>query len=109
MSNLPDELKDRYVEGCWSYVPDGWRDLVIELDKELRKIDPSYELVQCKEKFGGLRYYVDFSDQCIDNRKADDLIQHYEHMSQLICDVCGKQGKTRSKNGWLATRCEEHN
>ncbi len=108
---LPEAIQDRVAKGdpCWSELPQGWHDLVTRLDKELREVDPDYEIAQCKEKFGGLRYYVDFSDQCRDLKEADDVISKYENLSEKTCDVCGEPGKNRSKNGWLATRCEAHN
>ncbi len=108
---LPEAIQDRITEGdpYWCWLPPGWHDLVTKLDEELRMIDPDYVLDQCKEKFGGLRYYVDFSDQCRSLKKADDIISKYEDLSVQTCDVCGEPGKNNSKNGWLATRCEEHN
>ena len=110
ISKLPEAIRDRVDpnDPCWSYVPDGWREIVVKLDTELRAVDPDYTLAQVKEKFGGLRYYVDFSEQCTDTEKAYEILDKYEQMSVTICDMCGKQGKHRSKDGWLATRCEEH-
>ncbi len=111
LARLPEAIRDRVTEGdpYWCSLPDGWHDLVTKLDAELRTIDPDYVLDQCKEKFGALRYYVDFSDQCRSLKKADDIISKYEHLSEQTCDICGELGKNSSKNGWLATRCEEHN
>jgi len=111
LSYLPEAIRDRVAEGdpYWCSLPDGWYNLVTELDAELRVVDPDYVLDQCKEKFGGLRYYVNWSDQCNDLDKAEDIITKYEHISEETCDVCGEAGKNESKNGWLATRCEEHN
>jgi hypothetical protein len=36
----------------------GWQPLIDELDRQLRELDPDYMVLQIKEKFGGLRYYV---------------------------------------------------
>lgn len=106
--NLPEAVQKRQMQGYYSWCPDGWKELVAKLDEELGVVDPDYELAQCKEKFGGLRYYVDFSEQCSDSEKAYEIINRYEQLSETVCDVCGKQGENRSVNGWLATRCEEH-
>jgi len=112
-AKLPEEIRDRVAKDdpYWCFIPDGWRDLVVELDKELRTVVPDYTLDQCKEKFGGLRYYVSYSDKCADADvdKAEDIISKYETISAQTCDVCGNAGEIRSKNGWLAARCEEHN
>lgn len=111
IKNLPEAIQGHMAKGdpCWSELPSGWHDLVTRLDEELSKVDPDYEIAQCKEKFGGLRYYVDFSEQCQDLKEADDIISKYENMSEITCDVCGEPGKNRAKNGWMATRCETHN
>jgi len=112
IAKLPEEIRDRVAKDdpYWCFIPDGWRDLVVELDKELRTVVPDYTLDQCKEKFGGLRYYVSYSENCTDTDvdKAEDIISKYENISAQTCDVCGNAGEIRSKNGWLAARCEEH-
>jgi len=110
IAKLPEPIRDRVAENdpYWCFIPDGWRDLVVELDKELRVVDPDYVLSQCKEKFGGLRYYVDFSDDCEDWQKGEDIISTYEEISAKTCDVCGNPGQIKSINGWLSARCEEH-
>ena len=33
-------------------------DLLFELDREIELINPGYNIVQIKDKFGGLRYYT---------------------------------------------------
>jgi len=62
-----------------------------------------FALGQVKEKFGGLRFYV---DNCVDDY-LDGAIGFAEQMSFLICEICGSPGKCRGR-GWLMTRCEEH-
>ena len=108
---LPEAIRDRVEKGdpYWCSLPDGWHTLVTNLDEELRIVDPDYSLAQCKEKFGGLRYYVDFSENCRDDKEANDIITKYEHISEETCDVCGGAGKNRTVNGWMSTRCKEHN
>lgn len=39
-----------------------WGDILIEADRRLEEAVPGYNIVQIKEKFGGLRYYVDPAD-----------------------------------------------
>ena len=58
--------------------------------------------VQVKEKFGGLCFYVD--------RTEDDhwqLIRFAECLSLKTCEECGKRGKLR-KLGWLQSLCNKH-
>jgi hypothetical protein len=58
--------------------------------------------VQVKEKFGGLRFYVDGASE-----KHQNMIDFAEHLSETTCEVCGKKGK-RNNEGWISTRCNEH-
>ncbi|WP_167631594.1 hypothetical protein [Mariprofundus ferrooxydans] len=60
------------------------------------------EVRQVKEKFGGLRFYIDGGSQAIYDR-----IDEAEELSFHVCEVCGKVGKIR-RGGWIRTLCEEH-
>lgn len=90
---------------------DGWFDLIWELceniEKELKSSNMQddsapFEVVQVKEKFGGLRFYTDWSTDTV-----FDLIQEAEDKSYTICEICGKEGKVRP-GGWIKTLCDEH-
>lgn len=35
-----------------------WREILLKLDADLAQIDPDYEILQVKVKFGELRYYI---------------------------------------------------
>lgn len=59
-------------------------------------------VVQVKEKFGTLRFYVIGATDAQYN-----YISFAEAMSGRICETCGKPGK-RLGGGWLYTACEEH-
>lgn len=72
----------------------------------VQKVNPEYpqpEFVQIKEKFGGLRAYINGGDDVIFS-----IIAFAEQMSDRTCDVCGNVGKNRSFGGWYVTLCEEH-
>lgn len=60
-------------------------------------------VIQVKEKFGGLRFYVDSAPDWY-----FDLIRFYEHQSQEICEECGMEGETIFLHGWwLKTLCDK--
>lgn len=64
----------------------------------------SLEATQVKEKYGGLRFYVDGGDQY-----TEGLIDMAEAMSEHICDICGAEGKNScGDTHWYATRCSKH-
>lgn len=108
---LPEPIQKHVLpdDPYWCYVPDGWRDLVVELNEKLEEIKPDYVLHQVKEKFGGLRYYIDHVGLDDDTRdKLWDVISEYENKSFTVCDVSGKPGRPSVKRGYIRTRCEEH-
>lgn len=57
---------------------------------------------QVKEKFAGLRFYVDGGDDA-----TYGMITHAELMSTTICEECGNLGTLRGGN-WLRTLCDKH-
>jgi len=79
-----------------------------------------FDLWRVKEKFGRLRvYYVaPRSDATSDDsqvvrednvrRRIDEAYERAEQEAKRTCDVCGEAGALRVRNGWFATRCEEH-
>ena len=81
----------------------GWNKLVDDLITDLNKMGTEWTLTQCKEKFGGLRFYA---HNCTPEQY--DLIHEYEEKSFIICEVCGKKGILREALGWVQTLCWEH-
>ena len=60
------------------------------------------EATQVKEKFGGLRFYVQGSDDYIDG-----IIDLAESMSYRICSQCGNASTpNKKKRGWIYTLCD---
>lgn len=82
---------------------EGWSDLIYNLCKELDLIKFDGTVVQIKEKFGGLRFYINGGTTEVHN-----LIDKAESDSFSICEVCGKPGTCINYHGWLMTKCEEH-
>jgi len=41
----------------------GWWPLLARLDRDIAALAPNYQLLQVKEKFGGLRYYIQMEPQ----------------------------------------------
>ena len=85
---------------------DGWFDLIWSLCEDLEKIakdeDFELEVFQVKEKFGGLRFYIDEGTVSIHER-----IKKAENKSYEICEVCGKPGRIDDSRRWVRTLCEE--
>jgi hypothetical protein len=65
-----------------------------------------YKLSQVKEKFAGLRIYVQMS---ADISAAEAEINEWaEKRAARTCEVCGHPGVLRKRGGWYLTRCDTH-
>lgn len=94
---------------CWGFeCGDGWFDLIDELSKSLVKLDPAIRVGQVKEKYGGLRFYLDkgASDENLWST-VDDLIDGAEAKSYEICEGCGSENNVTIKNRWVGPICED--
>jgi hypothetical protein len=91
-------------------VGQGWHQLIKDLETELNTIDSNFELLQVKEKFGGLRYYAELSagGSIVDSQLFHEHVHQAEERSFHHCEVCGEAGIVRSVKGWLKTLCEKH-
>jgi hypothetical protein len=90
---------------------DGWYNLIRKLCEDLKKMIPKqkdyqeqsdFEVVQVKEKFGGLRFYTNWATE-----EMFERIEKAERDSYKICEVCGNSGSLR-KGAWLRTLCDYH-
>lgn len=97
-----DDIKDNLGQLNWR------KDIVTQemIDNAKAKMDEKASQVpvasQVKEKFGGLRFYV---NSATDNQYA--LISFAESMSYRTCETCGAPGKTYT-DGWHTTLCDIH-
>ncbi len=81
----------------------GWYPLIKNLIDELITLGWDKQVTQVKEKFGGLRFYInDGSDEIYDK------ITEAEKLSHETCELCGKKGELRTKIRWFTTLCDEH-
>jgi len=71
----------------------------LTMDEEVLKVPVA---VQIKEKFGGLRFYVQAATD-----KHYNYISFAESMSYRTCEQCGAPGKTYT-DGWHKTLCDIH-
>lgn len=80
----------------------GWYGLVKTLIEQAVSKGWNKEICQVKEKFGGLRFYINGA-----SNEVHDIIHKYESMSYKICEECGESGKERT-GGWIRTLCDKH-
>jgi hypothetical protein len=99
-----ESIKDKVDKPRW----EGSKDIITQekideakakLDEETLKVPVA---VQVKEKFGGLRFYVQAATD-----KHYQYISFAESMSYHTCEQCGAPGKTYT-DGWHTTLCDIH-
>ena len=109
----PELFKDRHADKrktlmCWGFdCGDGWYGIIDDLCHNIMALCLDTNTIvptvaQVKEKFGGLRFYLD--SYSVDMDKA---VTDAERISFSTCEVCGTAGKTRS-GGWMKTLCDIH-
>jgi hypothetical protein len=90
---------------------DGWFDILWRLCEDLEPLvtemeragGRQFEVLQVKEKFGGLRFYVN----CRRNEAIRQRIGIAADESFHTCEVCGEPGELREER-WIKTLCDEH-
>ena len=89
---------------CWGFeCMEGWLNLIDELSKKITELDPNVQAAQVKEKFGGLRFYIDGGSD-----EVHKLIEEAEEESYKICEKCGtKENVSQTKTGWIKTLCDK--
>ena len=99
-----DNIKDKVGQA-----PNEWSKKIVtqeEIDEAKAKLDEETlkvpVAVQVKEKFGGLRFYVQAATD-----KHYQFISFAEVMSYRTCEDCGAPGKTYT-DGWHTTLCDIH-
>lgn len=100
---LFDSNNRRILDRHFFEIRDGWLEFVKYLIEELLWNGWDGQISQCKEKFGGLRFYIELGDEIIWK-----IIDRYEKESFNICEICGEHGITMNMNNWLQVRCQNH-
>ena len=115
--------KSRAAKGWYGCIaPDGWKNIILDMDRQLAYLDPDYEIYQVKEKFGTLRFYY---GTAVEDRTVqeimDALVSYAEMVSAKVCDQCGNSSwiqrahwgnkydgtaVLKDSGGWLKTICD---
>ncbi len=89
-------------------VRDGWHDIIYDLSQKIVDYCQENDLAvpkvfQVKEKFAGLRFYL----ESYPDEKIREFIDEAEQKSRETCEVCGNKGETRD-GSWIKTLCDKH-
>ncbi len=88
----------------------GWYELLDKLMSDLETVlswtpvESWPNVVQIKEKFGGLRFYF---DEKVEIGRVNELVTLAEQRSMEICDTCGQPGELRKDRSWMRTLCDK--
>ena len=84
---------------------DGWFPILDQLSADITALDSrdgtETIAVQVKEKWGGLRFYVEVGSDAV-----FDLIDKAEDKSRGTCEVCGEPGHAHGTM-WVFTMCDK--
>ena len=100
------------------YFPPGWRSIIFNLcncidtynrltysvcqTTQQKKNPPRVVVQQVKEKFRGLRFYIDGGDD-----RVMGMIALAEELSTTTCEVTGNPGVLCRRGGWFKTLSED--
>jgi len=117
---ITKDLYDKYprlFKNCYISVEEGWLPIVADLaekveaafqslsqeEQETAEKKGSYVFCQIKEKFGGLRAYLDGCPEEL-HKAASEA----EEACWKICETCGDPATTSTDMSWIKTLCEAH-
>ena len=86
------------------FIPYGWYDTVEEMMSELVALDVPINILQIKEKFGGLRVYYESEF----GTSVDKVVSKASSNVRKVCVVCGST-EDLTNGGWNRLCCPEHN
>ena len=91
--------------------PKGWykvfgKQMLEEIRDECIKFDylDKLRIVQIKEKYGTLRFYV---SPIPADSQIYEIIHKYEEMSAHVCEHCGRPAETDWNRSWVVTWCDK--
>ena len=93
---------------CWLFeCGDGWYVIIDTLCGLIQHYieglpGEMVEATQVKEKYGGLRFYINGGDDYVDG-----LIAFAEELSLRTCEQCGSTDGVTQTKGWVYTLCRQ--
>lgn len=107
VATIREELRARARHPFMVEHPEGWDGIVQRLHDRLVELVPDYQVFQTKEKFGGLRFYIQ-PLQDVDKElwvQVHQAINEAEAESYKTCENCGQPGELRRDYSWVRTLC----
>jgi len=95
--------------GRWVTMSRGWYPIIVALDRRLAELDEDYVVHQVKEKFGGLRYYVEPSESASPGTRTAmrEVVKEAQSVAERTCEECGADGAVlRDDRVYWQTLCD---
>lgn len=89
------------IEDVKRDVGEGWGKIVENLIVDLYKLGWDGNIIQVKQKFGMLCFYISNGSLDIGNRVGEAVEQ-----SRKTCEFCGNEGKSDTWRSWILTLCD---
>lgn len=105
LQRVLDRIHPSYYQ--WVDCGSGWNNLILSLHDRLAEIDPDFVILQVKQKFGGLRFYYEPSQQSSNAALMATLVRDAERISYTICEETGKPGTLMRRQGMYQTLSED--
>lgn len=113
---LAETYTNIFKEPLWLECSEGWYDIIDRLSKEINTFADNLQssdgelpirVVQIKEKFGGLRYYINYHNLSDDTiYKVEQMVREAEKESNRTCEDCGAPAEMCSpRKYWMKTIC----
>lgn len=105
----PPPWDERRTAMAWGFmIGEGWRLILLDLLDELRPIVADeglkdFRVQQVKEKFGGLRVYLNAPSE-----RISAAIGRAEERAARTCEACGRPGRLRTDRPHVQTLCDAH-
>ena len=80
----------------------GWYGIIKDLISGAIEAGWDRKILQVKEKFGGLRFYIGAASS-----EVHDLIRIAEDLSYKTCEICGSTENVVTEGRWLRTLCDK--
>ena len=111
LSAVLDRFAPKWYRGV--DVGPGWFGIVVDLDEALARVDPDYQIMQVKSKFGGLCFYFAPSESVPEPQRAavrermNELVAAAERRAARTCEYSGAPGTLMIRDGFYATVSDE--
>ncbi len=101
------KIFDKTVMNIGWYAPESWIPMIDEVCQKIQDwcdtqpVEAQIMCQQMKEKFAGLRFYVNFATD-----EIYDIIRKCEKQSYELCQECGCTDNLGMTKGWMTILCK---